>query len=291
MFLGLGKEAISIMFAIFSVGVTIFASSPQFIFDNGEESNQLRKLNFVNNFDMYSASFYDTEKFILYNADLATDERTLKYGTNLDYRKSIEAYHLATDNKIVEGKNFCMHIDDDEISLHLAIIPVLYNAGNEWKAKSLLQCIKNLEFIQKNQNTSIRDIMQNEVDHHIYANDLLLMKYWYVDYTINKLREFPGCDTQIFNNKWSPFGDPDPKKDIAKCTHKELKFIDQVISDLNYDSYGFDIGNKHQLDNKIFYQDGIKEFFVSYMNWLVIGVMLIVLVGWTTITNKGTVKV
>ena len=283
MFLGLGRESISIMFAIFSVGVTLFASSPQFVFDNGNDENQLRKLNFVEGFDIQDASLYEIEKFILYNSDLALDNRILKYNANLDYRESLSAYYYAIDTGL--------YSDHHMLHLHLAIIPVFYNSGNYETAKKIFEDKVRPSFLKEPQNTSIDKLLQKEKDGFLNSDDILLMKYRYADYTINELSEFPGCNTEIFNNKESPFGILNPEKDVVKCTHEELKFIDEFINDLNYDSYKFSIGNKYQKDNKIFYQDEIKVFFGSYMNWLIIGVVLIVLVGWASITNKEKIKV
>jgi len=271
------------MFAIFSVGVTLFASSSSFPFVVDEDSNQLRKMNFLSNFNYTTTNIEEIEKFILYNADLSMDKRELKHNVDLDYQKSIEMYRQS----VAKCSNTDIHTVD-EIRLHLAIIPVFYNSGDEKSAKETLDCVKNSNFFNQFKNTSISTLKEKEKDYSLYYVDVPLMKYWYASYVLaEESGEFPGCSTNIFNDKSSiiPNSTISPEKQKPKCTHQELQFIDETINDLNYDSYYFDIGNKHQSTEKIFHQDEIREFFEDYMNWLILGVVLIVLVGWTTITK------
>lgn len=287
MFLGLGKEAISIMFAIFSVAVTLFASSPQFVFDNGDDENQLRKLKLVEGFDIHDTSLYEIEKFILYNSDLALDKRILKYNADLDYRESLNFYYHAISTGSYSDKHM--------LRLHLAIIPVFYNSGNPEAARGIFEDKVKPFFLNEYQNTSISELVQNEKDGFLNLDDILLMKYRYADYATqmyaedktDKSPEFPGCDNVIFRKNIFPSNIH--SSDEIKCTHQELRFIDKHIKDLNYDSYFFNIGNKYQKNSYSFYQDDLKTFFVSYMNWLIIGVVLVSLVAWTSISKTGNI--
>ena len=385
-----GKESISIMFAVFSVGVTLFASSSSFPFVNEDDTSQMNKLNFLINFDNSTVTVKEREKFILYNAELAHDNKKLTgHGTNFDYAESERIYNETKEYTILE-----------KASLDLAIIPVYYNEGKYDDAEKKLERIEmphpnfqNESIPISEVDITIRSLLETELSSknstvvNFSTEEEIMMKYWYASYVLAGSGEFPGCATDIFNNKnidrieimikekrdteklesflkkenttkkkeeklesflkdeeieieklesflkdkenleieelkkvikdeeieieklESFLKDKENleieelkkvikdeeieieelkkilKKTKPKCTHNELRFIDKMIDDLNYESYRFDIGNKHQSTEKIFYQDEIKKFFEDYMNWLIIGVALIVLVGWTTITK------
>ena len=339
-----GKESISIMFAVFSVGVTLFASSSSFPFVNEDDTNQMRKLHFLIDFDNSTATIKEREKFILYNAELARDNRKLTaYGSNLDYAESKTIY-----NDVINSTSH-----NDKAFLSLAMIPVYYNAGDYTAANYTLTEIKEIEITNPNiqgkfipiskTNLTINDILKksdpkNSTFENFSDEEKIMMKYWYASYVLTETPgEFLGCSTNIFNNKNIDLIERKSKekqgiekiekflkdkeeieieelreflknekieivtsflkeqksniekilkKTNPKCTHDELRFIDNMIDDLNYESYYFDIGNKYQSSEKIFYQDEIRKFFEDYMNWLIIGVVLIVLVGWTTITKS-----
>jgi len=278
MFLGLGKESISIMFAIFSVGVTLFASSPQFTFDDGDDDNRDRKLYFLENFDKKTNDIAEIEKFILYNADVSQDSRKLtQYDINVNSTSSFELF----ENKTAD---FCKSANNTKcIRLNLAIIPLYYNANNTLVANNTLNnLIHPINDNADRQNIQILNFTNTTNPKQLSSDDEIMLRYWYANYTINGLNEFPGCKQTIFPKEINATDSPPS----YKCTHKELHFIDNYIKDLNYDSYYFDVGNKYQKNSYSFYQDGIKTFFASYMNWLIIGVVLITLVGWTSISKN-----
>ena len=277
------------MFAIFSVGVTLFASSSSFPFVYEDDTNEMHKLNFLIDFENSTATIKEREKFILYNAELAQDNRKLtSHGNNLDYTESKRMYDDFIDSTSHNEKAF----------LSLVMIPVYYNAGEYTTAKDTLKKIKEIEirnpnikdeFISISEiNLTISDMLKKESNSKNYTNkkfsneEKIMMKYWYADYTINKLPEFPGCKTEIFPKKIAG----DSNESHYKCTHKELRFINDYIDDLNQDSYYFNIGNKYQQDDYLYYQDEILGFFTNYMNWLIIGVVFIVLIGWTSISKR-----
>jgi len=304
-FSGLGKESISIMFAVFSVGVTLFASSPQFTFDDGDDSNQLRKLYFLEQFDPDQSHVKDLEKFILYSSEIERDAKQIPI---LPYKSDFYIQEKIAVEKFDELSL------DERLSLELALVVVYYNEGNTTKAEywlnhvtclltedplkenSLKQCIQSppdlyseLDILPRFSVSLTKMIEKtpssdNEFEISSFTSEEeIMMKYWYAYYTIKEPKEFPGCEIEIFPKKIS---DDDPNEKNYKCTHKELWFVDGYIKDLNYESFYFDVGNKYQKNTYSYFQDEIKAFFESYMNWLIIGVVLITLVGWVSISKK-----
>ncbi|MDH5431812.1 MAG: hypothetical protein OEW78_08040 [Nitrosopumilus sp.] len=278
MVLDFGKESVSIMFAVFSIAITIFASSPEFTSDTYYDDNLKRKSNFLNISDLDSISseqideaekVLKIEKFILYNADLSLDDRKLTFNeVNVDYDASIERY------KDLNLDEFSEH---SKIRLKLAMIPVYYNIGDEDQSKKILQDIKdNTKIKELEKKFSLRDLL-NDPEYNkskkLSFEEEIVIRYWYSQYVLeSELSEFPGCKDKIFGK--------------VKCTHNELTLSNNLIDDLNYDSYFFDIGNKYQEDQREFYQDDIKSFFDIYMNWIIIGVFIVVMISWARITQK-----